>query len=1621
MQNVVDKIERWKKRLLDLGKRNRLINFKETKRSNVGITSPDYDVLYKRVVHDENELSFSFPLKTTYDEDGEEHNISVQDGDLQTNKTLNEQQKTLKVLRDRAKTSMEGQGINSLYLTFGIIRWKESERSEVVISSPLVLVPVTLKVESITDPYVLQAHEDEIVVNPSLAFKFENDFGINVPEFDGHEDDITKYLSQISKIAKKNDWEVVTDVHLTLLSFLKIHMYKDLDNNKDKIASNPIIKALCGDKSEVAQIPSELNNFNHDKNVRPIDTYQVVDADSSQQDAILLSKRGISFVMQGPPGTGKSQTITNIIAEAISEGKRVLFVSEKMAALEVVKKRLAEAGLADFCLTLHSYKANKKEILNQLAKTLTLQRISVREDAIYKLSVLEERRNTINEYQEQLHTKVAPLNVSIYEANGRLAKLSTTQDIIFGINEVENTDMESLNKYRYLLSEFSKTIGKLSKDYSENPWYGCNVPVVTHELRHDIQVNLKSLSVKFKSLIQTYKIILDKTAANISPTINNIASWGNLLDVSSESPIIPEKWLSEDIGVLKSIAQEYMILFNEHRDKTVNLLDHYNKDIFEINAQDIILTYESNMTDVKVHLNNENFPTNKDIVVKANFIITECRELMNFTRKINNKSEDLSSLVVEQYKSFNSILELGKLLKLIVENPQPLGMWFNYGKIQNITELLDVAKTEQSILINDLNRIRSNFIDDVFNINYGDLLVKFSTSYVQTLKIIGDFNGLSDYLDLRKQTLFSFVDDHSEKLNSFHLLITNGYDISKHLSDEIGLESVDTLKGLISLGKLLSSIIQNPKPTLAWFDKNKEIAVDSIILDIKNTQTEIKDQTEFLLSKYNKDILNIDYKNILIRFNTEYGNFLKVFKGRYHADKKTLRSFSKEPNSKITDDQILALLNKITFIKEKEQWLIDNEPLVTEMLGGLYIGSYTNWDSIEKSRASIKIIKSYFGGDRVPEQLKKLLFEGDVEKFQNLNSNILMRSENDVVNYVASIFGADIVAQPIADLLEKIDTANSMSFDIKNKLENICNYCINVSSTNEVKLADIISMLTTIKEINQKRKWFIDNNNNLLDCFGVHYKGEDTDWNNVSNRIDITAQIIGFFGNKQVPSKLINYLASSEHLEDSFAIFMSDIEDINNKNIIKKLNNLLITEDNQNLEFNDLLNRLEIIEESVNISHEKYDIFSSCSKDTLPFETIMDDIIVLARIQEIEQMVKENLSQLQNNFEFMYEEMNTDWENVIFSLNYATKFNDLCKVCSLSCEYISSVCSDKNVASWAGRYSNELSTQHTDIKSDFTWFSNLFNNCEEMYNTSIYTLLDKTEKCLNNLTLLEEWIDFRSVRQQCREVGLSEFIEKVEQMGMLPNIIVDTFFKRLYRLWLDVMIPRYPAVYAFRSRSHEAIINEFKSHDAEQLKIGRLRILERLIEKLPNPNNATSSVDEVGILKRELSKQRKIMPLRRLFMAIPNLLTALKPCLMMSPLSVSLFLQADGYNFDTIIFDEASQVCTEDAIGAIMRGKQVIIAGDSKQLPPTSFFSASLSDGDFDVADDDNEYDDTDAYDSILEEAVNVIPERTLKWHYRSRHEHLIAFSNAKIYPAFRRQLFPLHCDNITKISIRMN
>lgn len=172
-----------------------------------------------------------------------------------------------------------------------MLKWKEQPESSQIFSSPIILVPVRLLIESITSPYRLTLHDDEIVINPTLAHKLDNDFGISVPEFDSAHDSPEEYMERLFSKIENQDWSVERSVHLANLSFLKINMYKDLERNEEKLNDNGVISAIVGEQSTIQQIPDELNNFDHDKQVRPIDTFQVVDADSSQQDAILLSKK----------------------------------------------------------------------------------------------------------------------------------------------------------------------------------------------------------------------------------------------------------------------------------------------------------------------------------------------------------------------------------------------------------------------------------------------------------------------------------------------------------------------------------------------------------------------------------------------------------------------------------------------------------------------------------------------------------------------------------------------------------------------------------------------------------------------------------------------------------------------------------------------------------------------------------------------------------------------------------------------------------------------------------------------------------------------------------------------------------------------------------------------------------------------------------------------------------------------------------------------------------------------------------------------------------------------------------------------------------------------------------
>jgi hypothetical protein len=286
--------------------------------------------------------------------------------------------------------------------------------------------------------------------------------------------------------------------------------------------------------------------------------------------------------------------------------------------------------------------------------------------------------------------------------------------------------------------------------------------------------------------------------------------------------------------------------------------------------------------------------------------------------------------------------------------------------------------------------------------------------------------------------------------------------------------------------------------------------------------------------------------------------------------------------------------------------------------------------------------------------------------------------------------------------------------------------------------------------------------------------------------------------------------------------------------------------------------------------------------------------------------------------------------------------------------------------------------QSDELKRSFAEFS----PCE---------MADAAKRLDNAHPGLHAWCAWRNVRTEACDAGLAELVQALETGEVEPERVPIAFEVNYARWWLAGAVDEDEVLKRFVSAEHERRISEFRALDEEFTTITRQWIRAKLCAELPALDNLQRN-SEWGVLRREITKKRQHLPLRQLLEEIPSVVLQLTPCLLMSPLSIAQYLSSDASNFDIVVFDEASQIPVWDAIGAMARGKQVVMVGDPKQLPPTSFFGrADAAEGDAEDVEGDLE--------SILDECLGAsLPTRRLSWHYRSRHESLIAFSNHRYY-----------------------
>jgi len=428
--NAFETLGNLRTRLLDLTARNRLINYRYTKNGSLRIIDELPDQLVETLLADK-EMRFEAILEPTQDElidagylkyDEEKDEILTlkntpsaeewakylgfatsyevpepseeceekhSDLSIQTLLYPYEMESKLKSIYYASESAIQEMGANILYFAFGFLEWYDSGHENERIA-PLFLIPVkiskgSLNAKTNTYEYTIQYSGEGIIPNLSLREKLREDFGLALPEL-GEETTPEDYFQEVEDtiIANQPKWRTRRHISLTMLNFSKLLMYLDLDPERwpddNSIIDHNLISGFLegyeGDENKEEQGTGDLG-FGEEYSIDEVEDihsqYPIIyDADSSQHSALIDAINGKNLVIEGPPGTGKSQTITNIIAAAIAQGKRVLFVAEKLAALEVVRRRLDEAKLGHFCLELHSHKSQKRKVLDEVEKRLKM-------------------------------------------------------------------------------------------------------------------------------------------------------------------------------------------------------------------------------------------------------------------------------------------------------------------------------------------------------------------------------------------------------------------------------------------------------------------------------------------------------------------------------------------------------------------------------------------------------------------------------------------------------------------------------------------------------------------------------------------------------------------------------------------------------------------------------------------------------------------------------------------------------------------------------------------------------------------------------------------------------------------------------------------------------------------------------------------------------------------------------------------------------------------------------------------------------------------------------------------------------------------------------------------------
>ena len=1651
-------LQRLRMRLLDLSPRNRLLNYRHPKgRSIQFVDAPNLNLVFERLIENNRNLVIKYvpePDPKSYQGKRPEVRQHAETLGIQTPVDFDpsccgptEHRHTPKLqalfypaeldrlcrrIASEARTVIEETGTNMLYLMFGFLEFYERDDSERILLAPLLAVPVTLEREGIdsdsrTYIYSIAYSGEDITENLTLREKLRQDFTLNLPEFE--EDDTPGiYLEKIRHSTKnRRRWAVRCQLSLGFLSFGKLAIWDDLDPKKwPNLLDHSLLKEIFsgGNVSSASLIAEDYNIDTH----KLCDLPLIFDADSSQHSAIIDVLSGKNMVIIGPPGTGKSQTITNIIATALHKGKTVLFVSEKLAALEVVRRRLNMAGLGCFCLELHSHKTQKKKLLADIQERMD-QTFPLPRQFKNKLETLSQQRKQLNKYVDLLGSRIGNelgLNVHeiIWAAENRRREVGDLANVTRSpLHKAKHWSLNDIIVYRRRLEDIGQLYQTIGAFDAAHPWWGFE----PKPLAPGDELEIGKIAGEARGLADELFLTIDKYrdfTGDSAPT--DLQKVQELTRIVTEIPDPSDNVNGELLRRLflpggQQDRESWKIIDYVSRqvEEARGLLDSANSvllpkcELTPEHAEPVIKRCELNLTPVVLETSLSDLRRRVEKLEQALAIFkTSLAGVSALPSSIDQSTiEDLDRRLAEVVSlplDCSSIGELRTYSQRVQQEVDRLGAAIDSIKGICLRWNLPFDDSPKAVIA----LTRQEGIEDLLPNTH--ILEETIAAAREASKFLFADKPLSE-IESRRSEFQRTIDN-----------LRNAYIELKSFAAEIGFDFDGSLAAVAGLVVLARVAVLAPKDLLHY--RQPALGQLRILGLLDNAEQDLKKEgilrreieEHFYLDPL-PEISEIKQAIQIFRRGDRFFNFLNR---DWRSAIKLFNGLAKNKRKYRASEYNEFLTKLVTWVEHRSEFLSKAD--YHEAFGILFEGLSTDFEKIRRLHSWY--LASQAELVRIPGLVERLdlssistttLYKLGARAKRIYELADIMHGSHDAVARALKLPKDPLVEEKcevISSYLDKLQR-------VANGLQNIYRFFSRFVKTTvspkrgtelfhaklELKKAqphlEILShgFETIQKACGQPLAWIAS-----LPC--ITWTEYLQNVRGCLNRLISLCDYLGnIVGENVSPGAGRTFISAKLNLDAA----ISELATIPSFDPSKGWNEMAIFAHSA----------LDVSTGLVNLLEPAVFPNKSAREAIAGIKAKKEALSILAELQancDVNKVLQNFFTGIHTNLEVLHETYK--WgETIVGNIGF---LSDPLRNKLLSVEGPKNLLTARQLLTSASRKFTEIQDilNRLGIYGSFNW-----DKWEEAvqrdkkfdYAEGVKKRLDLSCSHVNDVL---SWSRYLSERAECRSHGLADFTAALEQKKLPPLALGKVFEFVVYwsigrGIYLD-----FPILANFRRISHERMKVEFSTLDREVIKLNGKMLAYEIDKNKKVPEGTTgikaSERTEMPLLYHELTKQRRHLPIRQLIKRAGHAIQALKPCFMMGPLSVAQYLEQDAVRFDLVVMDEASQLRPEEALGAIVRGNQVVVVGDQKQLPPTSFFERLLE-----GQDDGEEEEESPAALSGTESILDIChqlfhPVRNLKWHYRSQHESLIAFSNHQFYNG-KLIVFPSPFERSPRLGLR--